>query len=62
MHDDDANSIEVKEEEPKFLDTINPLLSFSKADLDDMDEEYDQFFHESDTSSDDNEPTDIGEF
>ncbi len=50
------------EEQPKFLDTINPLLSFTKADLAAMDQEYDQFFDESDSSSDDNEPVDLGEW
>lgn len=62
LHEDTAsNSMERTEEEPKFLDTINPLLSFSKADLAAMDQEYDQFFDESDSSSDDNEPVDLGE-
>lgn len=54
-NDVDAND---DDEEPKFIDTINPLLSFSNADLADMNQEFDQFF-ESDTSSDD-EPVDIG--
>lgn len=59
LHEDNAsNSAETTEEEPKFLDTINPLLSFSKADLAEMDQDYDQFFDES--SSDDNEPVDLG--
>lgn len=44
--------------EPKFRDTINPLLKFSNADLAAMNQEFDQFF-ESDSSSDD-EPGDIG--
>lgn len=44
--------------EPKFIDTINPLMRFSNADLAAMNQEFDQFF-ESDTSSDD-EPVDIG--
>lgn len=62
LHEDNAsNSMERTEEEPKFLDTINPLLSFSKADLAEMDQEFDQFFDESDSSSDDNEPVDLGE-
>lgn len=62
LHEDNAsNSMQTTEEEPKFLDTINPLLSFSKADLAAMDQEYDQFFDESDSSSDDNEPVDLGE-
>lgn len=61
LHEDNAsNSMETTEQEPKFLDTINPLLSFSKADLAAMDQEYDQFFDESDSSSDDNEPVDLG--
>ncbi|XP_018803973.1 PREDICTED: RNA polymerase II subunit A C-terminal domain phosphatase isoform X1 [Bactrocera latifrons] len=36
----------------KFIDTINPLLSFSNADLAAMNKEFDQFF-ESDSSSED---------
>ncbi|XP_046809793.1 RNA polymerase II subunit A C-terminal domain phosphatase [Lucilia cuprina] len=39
-------------ESSKFIDTINPLLSFSNADLADMNKEFDQFF-DSDTSSED---------
>lgn len=46
-------------ETPKFMDTINPLLSFSNDDINAMNEDFDQFF-ESDTSSDE-EPVDIGE-
>lgn len=62
LHEGNAsNSMERTEEEPKFLDTINPLLSFTKADLAAMDQEFDQFFDESDSSSDDNEPVDLGE-
>lgn len=61
LHDENAsNSLERTEEEPKFQDTINPLLSFSKADLAAMDQEYDQFFDESDSSSDENEAVDLG--
>lgn len=45
-------------ESSKFIDTINPLLSFSNADLADMNKEFDQFF-DSDTSSED-ENVDIG--
>lgn len=45
-------------EEPQFKETINPLLSFSNADLAAMNQDFDQFF-ESDSSSDD-EPVDIG--
>lgn len=52
------------EEEPtKFIDTINPLLSFSNADLADMNQEFDQFFDDEesdDTTSSDDEPVDIG--
>lgn len=44
--------------EPKFMDTINPLLSFSNDELEEMDEEFHEFF-ESDDSSSDNE-IDIG--
>ncbi|KAI9582783.1 RNA polymerase II subunit A C-terminal domain phosphatase [Glossina fuscipes] len=39
-------------EPEKFIDTINPLLSFSNADLADMNKEFDQFF-DSDSSSED---------
>ncbi|KAM7345800.1 RNA polymerase II subunit A C-terminal domain phosphatase Fcp1 isoform 2-T2 [Cochliomyia hominivorax] len=39
-------------ESSKFIDTINPLLSFSNADLADMNKEFDQFF-DSDSSSED---------
>lgn len=45
MQDDD-------DEPEKFIDTINPLLSFSNADLADMNKEFDQFF-ESDSSTED---------
>lgn len=45
--------------EPKFIDTINPLMKFSNADLASMNQDFDQFF-ESDTSSTDDEPDDIG--
>lgn len=48
----------------KFIDTINPLLSFSNADLADMNQEFDQFFDDEesdDSSSSDDEPVDIGE-
>lgn len=40
------------------MDTINPLLSFSNDELEEMDEEFHEFF-ESDDSSSDNE-IDIG--
>lgn len=39
----------------KFIDTINPLLAFSNADLADMNEEFDQFF-DSNSSSDEGHP------
>ncbi|XP_053664624.1 RNA polymerase II subunit A C-terminal domain phosphatase [Anopheles marshallii] len=45
-------------EEPKFMDTVNPLLSFSNDDLDAMNNDFDDFF-ESDDSSSDDEPVDI---
>lgn len=61
LHGDNPIMNLKEEEQPKFVDTINPLLSFSKADLAAMDQEYDQFFDESDSSSD-TEPDDIGEF
>lgn len=60
LHEENASTVEQSEEEPRFLDTINPLLSFTKADLAAMDQEYDQFFDESDSSSDGNE-LDLGE-
>lgn len=44
----------------KFVDTINPLLAFSNADLADMNEEFDQFFDSN--SSSDEEHTNIGKF
>lgn len=47
-------------ESSKFIDTINPLLSFSNADLADMNKEFDQFF-DSDSSSED-ENVNIGKF
>lgn len=47
-------------EPAKFIDTINPLLSFSNADLADMNKEFDSFF-ESDSSSED-EHVNIGEY
>lgn len=53
VNDDDDD------DEPKFIDTINPLLSFTNDDLADMNQEFDQFF-ESDESSSDNEPDDMG--
>lgn len=40
--------------EPKFMDTINPLLSFSNDELDQMDEEFNEFFNESDSENSDN--------
>ncbi|KFB46902.1 hypothetical protein ZHAS_00014910 [Anopheles sinensis] len=45
-------------EEPKFMDTVNPLLSFSNDDLDAMNNDFDDFF-ESDDSSSGDEPVDI---
>ncbi|XP_055919788.1 RNA polymerase II subunit A C-terminal domain phosphatase [Eupeodes corollae] len=48
-----SSSSNMQDDEPeKFIDTINPLLSFSNADLADMNKEFDQFF-ESDSSSED---------
>lgn len=43
----------------KFIDTINPLLSFSNDDLAAMNEDVDEIY-ESDSSDDD--PVDIGMF
>lgn len=54
-----GESNEEDDAEPKFIDTINPLLSFTNDDLDDMNQEFDQFF-ESDGSSSDDEPDDMG--
>ncbi|XP_055536384.1 RNA polymerase II subunit A C-terminal domain phosphatase [Wyeomyia smithii] len=42
----------------KFIDTINPLLSFSNDDLNAMNDDFDEFF-ESDDSTSDDEPVDI---
>lgn len=42
-------------EQPKFMDTINPLLSFSKSDLAEMNKEFDQFF---DSDADDSSSSD----
>ncbi|XP_065087791.1 RNA polymerase II subunit A C-terminal domain phosphatase [Ochlerotatus camptorhynchus] len=47
-----------QQEPPKFIDTLNPLLSFSNDDLDAMNNDFDEFF-ESDDSSSDDEPVDI---
>ncbi|XP_019533693.3 RNA polymerase II subunit A C-terminal domain phosphatase [Aedes albopictus] len=49
---------ETQQEPPKFIDTLNPLLSFSNDDLDAMNNDFDEFF-ESDDSSSDEEPVDI---
>lgn len=38
-------------DEPKFIDTINPLLSFSNDDLEAMNEDVNEFY-ESDSSDD----------
>lgn len=43
----------------KFIDTLNPLLSFSNDDLAAMNEDVDEIY-ESDSSDDD--PVDIGKF
>lgn len=40
----------------KFIDTLNPLLSFSNADLDDMNKEFEQFFDSSSSSDDEHPP------
>ncbi|XP_055687148.1 RNA polymerase II subunit A C-terminal domain phosphatase [Lutzomyia longipalpis] len=45
--------------EPKFMDTINPLLSFSKSDLAEMNKEFDQFFDSDADSSSSDESVDI---
>lgn len=47
--------------EPKFMDTINPLLSFSNEEMEEMDEEFNQFF-DSDDEESSSEDVDIGEF
>jgi RNA polymerase II subunit A C-terminal domain phosphatase len=44
----------------KFIDTINPLLSFSNDDLDDMNKDFDQFFESDGSSSSSDEPLDMG--
>lgn len=56
-----SSSAQQNASEPeKFIDTINPLLSFSNADLADMNQDFDQFF-DSDSSSED-EHVNIGNF
>lgn len=40
------------------MDTINPLLSFSNADLAEMNQEFDQFFDSSGSSDDDDDDND----
>ncbi|KAJ2948298.1 hypothetical protein O0L34_g7535 [Tuta absoluta] len=40
----------------RFMDTLNPLLSFSSDDIADMDREVEDIFNESDESSSDSEP------
>ncbi|XP_059620259.1 RNA polymerase II subunit A C-terminal domain phosphatase [Phlebotomus argentipes] len=45
--------------EPKFMDTINPLLSFSKSDLAEMNKEFDQFFDSDADSSSSDESVDM---
>ncbi|CAH0590155.1 unnamed protein product [Chrysodeixis includens] len=42
----------------RFMDTINPLLSFSSDDIADMDREVEDIFNESDESSSDDEKPD----
>lgn len=49
-HKSDSNS----SIEPKFMDTINPLLSFSNDELDEMDDEFNEFFNASDSDDTDN--------
>ncbi|GAB0090440.1 RNA polymerase II subunit A C-terminal domain phosphatase [Sergentomyia squamirostris] len=47
-------------EPTKFMDTINPLLSFSKSDLAEMNKEFDQFFDsDASSSSSDDDSVDI---
>uniref|UniRef100_A0A182QNG6 RNA polymerase II subunit A C-terminal domain phosphatase n=1 Tax=Anopheles farauti TaxID=69004 RepID=A0A182QNG6_9DIPT len=46
-------------EEPKFMDTVNPLLSFSNDDLDAMNNDFDDFFESDTSSSSDDEPIDM---
>lgn len=53
-----SSSSRKREPEPKFVDTINPLLKFSNDELEQMNEEFDEFFESSSSSSDD-EPIDI---
>lgn len=42
----------------RFMDTLNPLLSFSSDDIADMDREVEDIFNESDESSSDSQPGD----
>lgn len=46
-----SSSSNIDDEKPKFIDTINPLLSFSNDDLEAMNEDVNEFF-ESDSSDD----------
>ncbi|CAG9563864.1 unnamed protein product [Danaus chrysippus] len=45
----------------RFMDTINPLLSFSSDDIADMDREVEDIFNESDESSSDDEEKVLGD-
>uniref|UniRef100_A0A336LUZ3 RNA polymerase II subunit A C-terminal domain phosphatase n=1 Tax=Culicoides sonorensis TaxID=179676 RepID=A0A336LUZ3_CULSO len=53
-HRSDSNSSNEPQNQ-KFIDTINPLLSFSNDELDEMDEEFNDFFDESDSDDTDKE-------
>lgn len=50
---------ETPKEPPKFIDTLNPLLTFSNDDLDAMNNDFDECFESDDDSSSDEEPVDI---
>lgn len=50
---------DTQQEPPKFIDTLNPLLSFSNDDLDAMNNDFEECFESDDDSSSDEEPVDI---
>lgn len=55
----DRNDSNSSMEPQKFMDTINPLLSFSNDELDQMDSEFNEFFNASDSDDTDDNTIDI---
>lgn len=55
----DRNDENSSTEPQKFMDTINPLLSFSNDELDQMDSEFNEFFNASDSDDTDDNTIDI---